>query len=225
MLSSQRGSQEGSSSGPSVHWYETAPSVMSDVVDVGLLEFSRNVLDDASRPGEYFYELNALVPDRPRERIYLPLEICRTSVNFYTKDRNGRRSLLPKGVLPHENVGVVSGGGATLRQRQEGSSSAANSNGNGLIRYPSGARHRVVQEGAGRVPTPEDPVKVDLISWFDAFDGREKWADIRGEVYRVSDLYECEREAVLSMREGEVRQIIAPGGYGPYIELRLISIE
>ena len=69
---------------------------------VGVFKCGRNVLEDTARPGEYFYELNALVPDRPKERIYLPLDVCRTSVNFYTKDRNGRRSLLPRGVLPND---------------------------------------------------------------------------------------------------------------------------
>jgi len=51
------------------------------VVDVGIFKCGRNVLEDLSRPGEHFYELNALVPDRDKERIYLPIDLCRTSVN------------------------------------------------------------------------------------------------------------------------------------------------
>ncbi|CEM38796.1 unnamed protein product [Vitrella brassicaformis CCMP3155] len=74
------------------------------------------------------------------------------------------------------------GGGATLRQRQEGSSSVANRNGNGFVRLPSGARHRVVQEGTGRVPKASDTVKFDIIAWKDAFDGRDKAFDERREV-------------------------------------------
>jgi len=75
------------------------------------------------------------------------------------------------------------------------------------------------------VPTLNDTVKFYEIWWRDRFDGRDKRYDLRGAVYRVSDLYGWEREALLSMREGEVRQIIPPPGFVRYVELRLVSIE
>ena len=89
-----------------------------------------------------------------------------------------------------------------------------------------GYRYRIVTEGTGRVPTVSDCVKVDHIGWDDAFDGQVKCYDYRGVVNLVSDLFEWYREAMLSMREGEVRQIRLPPGYGaPYLQLRLVSIE
>jgi len=140
---------------------------MSDrLVDVGVLEFSRNVLEDPAQPGEYFYELNALVPDRPKKRIYLPLDICRTSVNFYTKDRNGRESLLPKGVLPNETVGLTNGNGATLRRQEVSSPTTASGQGGGgdvFIRLPSGVFYQVVRQGRGPKPTRDQTIKVDYI--------------------------------------------------------------
>jgi len=99
--------------------------------------------------------------------------------------------------------------------------------GDGFIEMPSGARYRIVTDGTGRVPTNYNRVKTDEIRWFDGFDGRDKRYDHPGEVSRVSLMYEWEREAVVSMRDGEVRQIILPDSrFGaPYVELRLVSIE
>jgi len=160
---------------------------------------------------------------------------------FYTKEGGQRRyfDLLPPGRLPgqqpavDQTVGVANGGGATLRQRQEGSSlsqqQTANSSsvGRRTGTLPSGAQYEVVQEGTGRVPTPNDRVKFDDIEWVDGFNGRDKFVDYRGRVDRVSDLFFAwEGDAVLSMREGETRQITLPPGYiARYIQLRLISIE
>ncbi|CEM38801.1 unnamed protein product [Vitrella brassicaformis CCMP3155] len=115
----------------------------------------------------------------------------------------------------------------------------AASNGNipdNFMRYPSGAYHKVVQRGTGRVPTLTDTVKFDWISWRDAFDGHNKAYDYRGwvaqpydnrrVVCRVSDRGALFQEALLSMSVGEVRQILLPAGYfGRYYQLRLISIE
>jgi len=91
----------------------------------------------------------------------------------------------------------------------------------------SGARYRIVTEGTGRVPTLNDRVKYDCIAWRDAFDGQDKFYDLRGAVRCVSDfLTGVVREAVLSMREGEVRQIITSTGYADrYHQLHLVSIE
>jgi len=106
---------------------------------------------------------------------------------------------------------------------------AAVSNGNipeGFVRLPSGRYHKVVQEGTGRVPTADQRVKFDEIGFTDAFDGQNKVSDYREWVIRVFDGIEWFREAVLSMREGEVREIITPIGSAPtYRQLRLISIE
>mmetsp|Transcript_17933 Transcript_17933/g.43124 ORF Transcript_17933/g.43124 Transcript_17933/m.43124 type:complete len:119 (-) Transcript_17933:525-881(-) len=111
-------------------------------------------------------------------------------------------------------------------QQEEGSSSAASSSDATFIRYPSGARHRVVQEGTGRTPTLNDTVKIDWVVWCDAFVGQDTALDFLGAVFSVSDLNEWEREALMSMREGEVRQIKVPDLYDPpYVQLRLISIE
>ncbi|CEM38808.1 unnamed protein product [Vitrella brassicaformis CCMP3155] len=116
--------------------------------------------------------------------------------------------------------------GATLRP--QGANSNTSSDGNsheGFVRIPSGAYHKVVQEGTGRVPTATDRVKYNHISWSDAFDGQNKAYEERGRVNRVSDWVLWEREALLSMPEGEVRQIIVPATHGAYVQLHLISIE
>jgi len=94
-----------------------------------------------------------------------------------------------------------------------------------------GNLYRVVQEGTGRVPTVNDQyVEYDWLSWRDAFDGQDIIDDARGVVECVSDLnvsYRCQwlSEALLSMREGEVRQIRQPGFPPAYVQLRLVSIE
>jgi len=160
---------------------------------------------------------------------------------FYTKEGGQRRyfDLLPPGRLPgqqpavDQTVGVANGGGATLRQRQEGSSlsqqQTANSSsvGRRTGTLPStGYRYEVIQEGAGRVPTLNDRVKIDLIVWRYGFDGQRKAFENRGEVRRVSDLIDWLREPLLSMREGEIWRITAPPRYpARFRQLRLISIE
>jgi len=113
---------------------------------------------------------------------------------------------------PPSNQTPFIGGGAPLRRRT------------GTL-PSSGYPYEVVQEGTGRVPTLNDTVKFYEIWWRDRFDGRDKRYDLRGAVYRVSDLYGWLRELFLSMREGEVRHIKVPDGPEPYRELRLISIE
>ncbi|CEM29355.1 unnamed protein product [Vitrella brassicaformis CCMP3155] len=131
------------------------------------------------------------------------------------------------------SVGVTTDGGAALRQRQEGSSSSQQQIANTSIvgRWTgtlssTGQLYEVVQEGGGRVPTLDDTVKVDIIEWRDAFDGRDKVIDSRGLVYRASAQREWFREALLSMRTGEVRQIKVPYvSYPRYFRLRLVSIE
>ena len=77
------------------------------------------------------------------------------------------------------------------------------------------------------MPTLNDRVKIDRIAWSDAFNGQDKDYDRRGVVVCVSDGVGWWREAMLSMREGEVRRIILPDGRSnfPYRLLRLISIE
>jgi len=45
----------------------------------------------------------------------------------------------------------------------------------GFLRYPSGAYHRVIKEGTGRVPRVNDTVEFDIVTWFDGFDGHEKY--------------------------------------------------
>ncbi|CEM32327.1 unnamed protein product [Vitrella brassicaformis CCMP3155] len=95
----------------------------------------------------------------------------------------------------------------------------------GFVQHLSGALHKVVRQGSGRVPTANDTVKFDEIGWFDDFHGQEKAFDDRGFEWRVSDLADWWREAILSMREGEVRQIIRPARYSVrYLQLRLIGI-
>ncbi|CEM38786.1 unnamed protein product [Vitrella brassicaformis CCMP3155] len=101
----------------------------------------------------------------------------------------------------------------------------------GFTVMPSGLRYRIVTPGTGRAPTLNDTVEYDYIGWYDAFDGRDKACDRRGLVIRVSDRGALFREAMLPMREGEVRQIILPiESDGPryrttrYRQLRLIRI-
>ncbi|CEM05786.1 unnamed protein product [Vitrella brassicaformis CCMP3155] len=95
----------------------------------------------------------------------------------------------------------------------------------GFVQRPSGALHKVVRQGSGRAPTANDRVKYDVIEWRDGFDGQFIYYDHRGVVARVSDERDWWREAVLSMREGEIRQIKVPDGYrGWYRQLRLIGI-
>jgi len=98
------------------------------------------------------------------------------------------------------------------------------SDSDGFTVTPLGARHRIVTPGIGRTPAPCDRVTVDLIGWGDGFGGQRKAYDFHGLVARVSDRLEWEREALLSMREGETRQIVLPPGSVRYVQLRLISI-
>ncbi|CEM38756.1 unnamed protein product [Vitrella brassicaformis CCMP3155] len=100
------------------------------------------------------------------------------------------------------------------------------SDSDGFTSIPFGDWYRIVTEGSGRVPTLNDSVRYDWIAWCDAFDGQRRVYDRRGWVYRVSDMGGWLREAVLSMRVGEVRQIKLPDDYiDRYAQLRLISIE
>ena len=120
--------------------------------------------------------------------------------------------------------------GATLRpQAANSNTSSDGSSHEGFVRIPSGAYHKVVEEGTGRVPKDNDTVKVDIFAWryaFDAFDSQNMSSDLPEEVCRVADWDEWYREAFLSMRVGEVRRIKLPDGvpFGPYIQLRLVSI-
>ena len=132
-----------------------------------------------------------------------------------------------------------SGGGAKRRRQDQhngrqqpaaAAAAASDSNGitipEGFVRLPSGAYHKVVQRGDGNVPAANHRVKFDWTGWDDAFDGQSKACDVRGEVCRVSDGVEWWREALLSMRVEETRQIKVPDLYDPpYAQLRLISIE
>mmetsp|Transcript_27442 Transcript_27442/g.78982 ORF Transcript_27442/g.78982 Transcript_27442/m.78982 type:complete len:95 (+) Transcript_27442:492-776(+) len=90
----------------------------------------------------------------------------------------------------------------------------------------SGVRYRIVTEGTGRVTTLNDRVKFDGIAWGDAFDGQDKRIDRRGEVCCVTDTVGWLREAVLSMREGEMRRIVLTDDryVGRYVQLHLVSI-
>jgi len=127
----------------------------------------------------------------------------------------------------------TSSNGATLRQRQEGSSLSqqqpANSSSvgrrTGTSRY--GYPYQVVEEGTGRRPKAGtlNLLKFDRIGWSDAFDGQSKAYDLLGVVRRVSGRAGWLDEALLSMKEGEVRNVTVPDEYAPYVELRLISIE
>ncbi|CEL94698.1 unnamed protein product [Vitrella brassicaformis CCMP3155] len=97
------------------------------------------------------------------------------------------------------------------------------SDSDGFTVTPLGVRYRIVTEGTGICAR----FKFDWVGWRDAFDGRDKLIDQRGEVWRVSDRPEWLREALLSMNEGEVRQIIVPARYEfflRYVQLRLVSI-
>ncbi|CEM38748.1 unnamed protein product [Vitrella brassicaformis CCMP3155] len=191
---------------------------------VGLL-YSHYVYADGH--GGYAVEVgHKLRPLEPSavNQIIMFADVHRTADPLSSQEPQQQQAPLQSAVTPMTAGGAIgsNGGGAALRQRQE-SSSAASSNGDGFVRLPSGARHRVVQEGTGRVPTANNRVKYDEIGWFDAFDGQVKYIDERGRVGRVSNLPDWLREAMLSMREGETRQIIGRAGY--YHQLRLVSIE
>jgi len=113
------------------------------------------------------------------------------------------------------------------QQQQSANTTAAQraSNIDGFTVTPLGVRYRIVTEGTGRWPTDTDRIKYDRIGWRDAFDGRDKVCEDRGAVWRVSSTGWWLREAMLSMREGEVRQIIVPAIYAVcYFQLRLIRI-
>ncbi|CEM38822.1 unnamed protein product [Vitrella brassicaformis CCMP3155] len=130
-------------------------------------------------------------------------------------------------------AGGGNGVGATLRQRKEGSSSSQQQPANrssvgrrtGTSRY--GYPYQVVEEGTGRRPKAGtlNLLKFDRIGWSDAFDGQSKAYDLLGVVRRVSGRAGWLDEALLSMKEGEVRNVTVPDEYAPYVELRLISIE
>jgi len=95
----------------------------------------------------------------------------------------------------------------------------------GFTVMPSGVRHRIVTYSRGRVPTLNRRVKFDYVGWYDAFNGRDKCFGRAGWVSRVSDWGGWFREALLSMRVGEVRRIIAPAEFSaPYTQVPLVSI-
>ncbi|CEM05778.1 unnamed protein product [Vitrella brassicaformis CCMP3155] len=94
----------------------------------------------------------------------------------------------------------------------------------GFTLYPSGAYHQVVKEGSGPNPTLTQHVKYEYVEWSHGF-YKYTTTSRRGRTVRVSDLSEVYREAILSMREGELRRLIVTDTPdGKYIELRLISI-
>ncbi|CEM38840.1 unnamed protein product [Vitrella brassicaformis CCMP3155] len=87
----------------------------------------------------------------------------------------------------------------------------------------SGARYRTTTEGCGTSPTLSQTVQYDARVWRDAFDGTQTILDAHGAESRVADFtQEWLREALLSMRTGEIRRIITPGF--AFAHIRLIHI-
>jgi len=90
---------------------------------------------------------------------------------------------------------------------------------------PMGVRYRITREGTGRVPTLDQRVKYDFAIVEDEsaqFDGGDEADELNGAVIRLSAVRDWFDEALLSMRDGEVRHIIDP--HGGYVQLRLIGI-
>jgi len=95
-----------------------------------------------------------------------------------------------------------------------------------------GVRFQIVQMGKGTFPLYlNQTVKIDYTVWYDYFEGN-KMVHKKGWSVVVSDLYfPWEREAVLSMRVGEIRRMIVPpsvhrlGKTKRYVEIRLIHME
>jgi len=150
--------------------------------------------------------------------------------SFYTKDRNGRKSLLPRGVLPSDNMGVPNGNGATLRRQEVSSPTTAGQGGGDVFtRSPSGVFYQVVQHGSGPKPTSDQRVRYDYMGWRDDFDGQDATGEGRGLVLCVSGQPEWWQEVFTDMRVGEVRRVIAPArltytGKEAYLEYRLVAI-
>mmetsp|Transcript_1726 Transcript_1726/g.4774 ORF Transcript_1726/g.4774 Transcript_1726/m.4774 type:complete len:131 (+) Transcript_1726:741-1133(+) len=100
-----------------------------------------------------------------------------------------------------------------------------------ITEMPSGALHQTIREGSpsGRTPTSIDQTVVyDYTTVGHGIGGRQQRL---GEIRQLSDLHEWLREAMMAMREGEVRRIMLPccsceggGTAAPYVELHLISI-
>ncbi|CEM36866.1 unnamed protein product [Vitrella brassicaformis CCMP3155] len=91
--------------------------------------------------------------------------------------------------------GGVPSGGSQQRQDEQG-----------FTLCPSGARHKVLVEGTGNVPTLDQRIEYDESLWPDGFHTDDQTGvTIQGREVseRVSELDEYEREAFLSMREGE----------------------
>ncbi|CEM02272.1 unnamed protein product [Vitrella brassicaformis CCMP3155] len=88
---------------------------------------------------------------------------------------------------------------------------------------PCGVPYEVVREGSGRTPTAFERVTYDDIAWTDRFEGnRIAWRNSGAEC-RVSDWSEWMREALLEMREGEVRRV-NDDRYGRFVQLQLVRI-
>ncbi|CEM33713.1 unnamed protein product [Vitrella brassicaformis CCMP3155] len=90
-----------------------------------------------------------------------------------------------------------------------------------LLRFPSGAYHTLSREGYGDVATEDHTVKLDIFYFLDGFGKDKAVREQRGVACRVGDRTGWLREAVLSMRVGEVRQIVLGV---LFVEVHLLAI-
>ncbi|CEM35091.1 unnamed protein product [Vitrella brassicaformis CCMP3155] len=83
----------------------------------------------------------------------------------------------------------------------------------GFIQLPSGVRYRIVQRGDGQAPTLNQTVRIDNLVWQgdgEGFNDRSR-PRYREVDERIDDsMPEWRREALLSMKVGEVRRLIVP---------------
>jgi len=87
-------------------------------------------------------------------------------------------------------------------------------------------RYKVVREGFGRTPTLEQIAITDRVTWRDGFEGNVKDTECRKHMARVSQPgLGYLRDALLSMREGEVRRFICQeDGDVYYDEVSLLQV-
>ncbi|CEL94691.1 unnamed protein product [Vitrella brassicaformis CCMP3155] len=99
-----------------------------------------------------------------------------------------------------------------------------------LRRSPLGVSYQVLREGNGPQPQHHHRVKYDFKS-LDAFGGKLKQPELKGVVAAISEVHsKWRREALLSMRVGEIRRLIVPPELNElsqdtrYIEYKLLAI-
>ncbi|CEL94683.1 unnamed protein product [Vitrella brassicaformis CCMP3155] len=129
------------------------------------------------------------------------------------------------------DIGRVSVGVASRPKVSLPAASVQDDSSDGFLRFPAGTLQRVMKEGKGAKPSVDQKVRIDYSVWYDAFDGEKKLVDKRALESRVSDTPRWLQETLLSMRLGERRRIVLPGGHvsgakgARYVQIQLVQMR